>query len=204
MPNSGKKALEQTNRRIQVNDANAYFNLGCIYFRGGEEVYNLKQDRERGLELWRKGAELGSAKSYYQLGAAHRNGAGVKQDEKKGRYYYELAAIGGDVAARYKLGVLEEMAGNMDKAIKHSIIAAGFGHAPSLKFVKVSFLNRRGATKGDYEKALRAYQEYLEAVRSGQRDGAARLRFEYQYLIEEDLNCVWGDPAEANGFRLSG
>jgi TPR repeat protein len=53
------------------------------------------------------------------------NGVGVEEDEEKVSHYTELAAIGGDVTARHNLGVYEHKAGNVDKTIKHFVIAAG-------------------------------------------------------------------------------
>jgi hypothetical protein len=52
------------------------------------------------------------------------------------------------VDSRHQLAIYDHLAGNVDKAIKHSIIAAGFGHPVSLKY------EWRNITKGDYEKAL--------------------------------------------------
>jgi hypothetical protein len=89
------------------------------------------------------------------------------------------------VGARHNLAAFAHKDGNMDKATKHSIIAAGFGHAKSL--VNIRFAFRNGfATRDDYEKALRAYHEHIEAVKSDQRDEAAAFHDRYKYLIEVD------------------
>jgi hypothetical protein len=77
---------------------------------------------------------------------------------------------------------MEGKTGNFDKSIKHFIIAAGFGHAISLKFIQLAFMDGI-ATRGDYEFALRAYQQYLEGVRSDQRDEAAAYDDKYEYLF---------------------
>jgi TPR repeat protein len=55
------------------------------------------------------------------------NGFGVEKDETKARHFDELAAIRDDVGGRHNLGAFEQDDGNIDKAIKHFIIAAGFG-----------------------------------------------------------------------------
>ena len=49
---------------------------------------------------------------------AYLHGRGVELDKTKARYYYELAAMGGD-STRHNLGIREEIAGNMDRALKH-------------------------------------------------------------------------------------
>jgi hypothetical protein len=46
----------------------------------------------------------------------------------KATYYEELAAIMGSTIARYNLGGLAEKAGNMDRAIKHHMIAIRCGN----------------------------------------------------------------------------
>lgn len=41
----------------------------------------------------------------------------MEVDKKKARYYYELAAIGGDANARHNLGCIE--GADYDRALKH-------------------------------------------------------------------------------------
>ena len=67
------------------------------------------------------------------MGVAYKNGRGVEVDKMKARHYWELAAMNGDVAARYNLGCLEGRAGNHHRAIKHFILAARDGHSNFLK-----------------------------------------------------------------------
>ena len=138
------------------------------------------QDHAKALELWHRAAELGCAKSYYNIGGAYHHRNGVERDEKKVVYYYELAAMGGIVTARYNLGMLEGQTGNMDRALNHFMIAVGFGHTQSLEIIKHMFMNRQ-ATKNDYAKALRVYQANLVEIKSPQRDEAAAFHDCYKY-----------------------
>ena len=85
-----------------------------------------------------------------------------------------------DAAARYNLGVLEGHAGNMSRALKHHMIAAGCGDNDSLEKIKQKFLNGL-ATKDDYTKALRVYQTYLVEIKSAQRDEAAAFGEYFNY-----------------------
>ena len=104
----------------------------------------------------------------------------MERNNKKANHYCELAAIGGDVAARHNLGNSEWRSGNWDRALKHYSIAAGCGHNNSVKFIQKLF--RAGhATKDDYANALRAYQKYLDEIKSEQRDNAAAFRDSYKY-----------------------
>ena len=111
---------------------------------------------------------------------AYYFGEGVERDEKKANRYHELAAISGDVAARHNLGCDEDDAGNWDRAIKHYMIAAGAGENESVRTIQ-QFYKHGHATKDDYTSALRAYQKYLEEIRSEQRDNAAAYDEGYKY-----------------------
>ena len=99
---------------------------------------------------------------------------------KKAVHYYELAAMRGDVEARYNLGIEEERVGNWERALKHYMIAIGVGDNYSL--MEIQDLYSKGhATKDDYTKALRSYQEYLDVIKSKQRDEAAVADEDYRY-----------------------
>ena len=91
---------------------------------------------------------------------------------KKAIYYYELAAMGGDPAARFNLGLLEENEGNMNRAVKHFMIASGMGCDDSLMHVQLGYMNGY-ATKDDFEKALRTHKQANDEMKSEQREAAA-------------------------------
>ena len=87
----------------------------------------------------------------------------------------------GDVCARYNLGIREELDNcNMDRALKHYMIAVKGGNAESLDIIQNMYSNGL-ITKEDYTKALRLYQTYLGEVKSVQRDKAAAANEEYRY-----------------------
>ena len=88
--------------------------------------------------------------------------------------------MGGDAAARHILGIFEEEAGNMDRALKHHMIAARDGYSKSLKRIQESY-SEGDATKEDYMKALQSYQAYLGEIKSKQRDEAAAADDQYRY-----------------------
>ena len=93
----------------------------------------------------------------------------MEVDMKKAQYYYELATIGGDMMARYKLGVFENHAGNTHRAMKHFTLAAKAGDKLSLNCVKVYFMDG-SITKDDYANTLRAHQNSRDEMKSEQRD----------------------------------
>ena len=169
--------IEQTKKRMELGDTQAIYNLGCLYSDG---LHGLPQDRDKALELWHKAAELGSATSYHSIAASYINGNGAERDEKKANYYWELAAMGGHLDAMHNLGVFEMRSGNIDRALKHYMIAAGCGDNDSLERIK-QMLMHGDATKEDYSRALRVYQACLVEIKSPQRDEAAAFDDDSKY-----------------------
>jgi len=93
-------------------------------------------------------------------------------DEKKAKYYYELAAMMGDVNARHNLGALEFEADDHHRAFKHFNIAARAGYELSLHNVKQLFM-KGIVTKDEFANTLRAYQKSQDEMKSEERDQAA-------------------------------
>ena len=104
----------------------------------------------------------------------------MERDTKKAIRYYELAAMRGNVIARHNRGYNESRAGNMERAIKHHMIAVRGGISESLKSIKLLYKNGN-ATKDDYTTVLQLYQEYLGEIKSKQRDDAAAADNRYRY-----------------------
>ena len=168
-PSSDEEIVGRMKKRVEAKDAIAIYGLGCCYDDG---LYGLQQNRAKALELWHRAGEMGSNDSYHNIGNAYLHGRGVERDMKKARHYLELAAIKGDDTARYNLGVYEEREGNMDRAMKHFMVAVRGGDSDSLEATQALFKDGQ-ATKDDYTKALRLYQAYLDEIKSDQRDEAA-------------------------------
>ena len=162
---------------MELNDPIAMSSLGGFYTHGSND---LPQNYAKALELYHQAVELGHAGAYYNIGNAYRYGRGVELDIEKAIHYWELAAMGGVVEARHNLGAMEEEAGNKSRALKHWMIAVEGGNKTSLETIKALYLNGY-ATKDDYAKSLRAYQAYLDEVRSEQRDEAAAVSEDWEY-----------------------
>jgi len=141
----------------------------------------LRKDHTMAFELLTRAADLEYAPACHNIGYAYDYGDGVDKDEKKALHYYELAAMQGSVFARYSLSGLEKKRGNIGRAIKHYVVAVGGGDKYSLVQIQQLYSNGQ-ATKEVYTKALRAYQIYLNEVKSPQRDEAAVYSDEYKYL----------------------
>jgi len=168
-PDSDEEMNKRRGERIKANDHVAIFNQGN-YYRNGK--YGLSQDITKAFEHWHRAGELGHAQSYCNIGYAYNNGLGVEVDEKKAMHYYELAAMDGSESARHNLAGNEVRAGNMDRSLKHYMIAVRGGHNKSLEMIQKIYTHGH-ATKENYTKALELYQAYLGEIKSLQRDEAA-------------------------------
>lgn len=176
-PLSNEETIKRYEERVEMNDPIAFLNMGGFYVNG---QFGLPQNIAKALELWHRAGELGNSQAYNNIGSAYDTGDGVEVDEKKSQYYYELAAVGGCSIARYNLGCEEWNSGKMDRALKHWMIAARDGYSDSLKNINILYTNG-DASKQDYAEALRAYQEYLDEIKSDHRDKAAAANDRYKY-----------------------
>ena len=176
-PKSNEESNEREKKRMEADDAIAMHNLAFYYFNG---TNGYPQDYDKALELLHRAADLGYAAAYIGIGYAYDKGQGVEVDKKKAIHYYKLGAIAGDEVARHNLGNDEAKAGNMDRALKHFMIAVRSGQNESLEKIKELYTNGR-ASKDDYTNALQAYQEYLGEIKSVPRDKAAAAADQYLY-----------------------
>ena len=178
-PKSEEERGERGRILMEKGNAIAIYDKGCFYYHG---KYGHPRDRKKALEHWHRAGELGHAMAYSNIGYAYSYGqGGVKVDMKKANHYYELSAMMGNERARHNLSLVEEEeAGNMDRALKHLMIAVGGGFNLSLERIKELYTDGT-VTKECYTKALQAYQEYLGEIKSVQRDKAAAAHEEYRY-----------------------
>ena len=176
-PISYEERIKRLEKRMGMNDAMAISSMGA-YYDGG--LIGLQQNRIKALELWHRVAELGCALAYSCIGTAYKNGWGVEVDEKKAKKYWESAASGGCLKARHNLGRLEVKEGNVERALKHFMIAVRDGNSDSLQNIK--HMCKHGfATKEDYAKALQFHQTYVDEIKSDQRDEAVAYKDEWKY-----------------------
>ena len=165
MPTTKEKIIEQLLKRVEVNDPVA---MCCM----GTETRN-EGDYRSAFEYFTNAAALGDAEAHFQLSGLYQYGRGVEKDKKKQMHHLKEAAIGGHPDARHNLGGMEEANGRVDRAVKHSIIAARLGHDLSLDVLKN--LYKAGlVSKEDFTAALRGYQAAIVATKSPQREEAAK------------------------------
>ena len=109
---------------MEKGNAVAYNQLARFYDDGR---MGLPQDYTKANELYLKAGELGDAVAYYNLGQSYKNGLNVDRDDQKAKYFYELAAMRGEVNARYNLGMIEGRAGNHGRATNISLLQLNLG-----------------------------------------------------------------------------
>lgn len=105
------------------------------------------------------------------MGRAYWKGEVVEKDQNKAIQHLKLAAIGGYEKARHCLGDAEMCNGNIDRAMKHYMIAAKSGYDNSLKLVGAGY-KAGHVTKDEYAITLRAYQNTQDKMKSEQRTKA--------------------------------
>jgi len=62
------EAIKRLEKRMELNDSRAIYNMGCYYYSGNN---GLPQNMAKALELWQRAAELGIGGAYYNLGNAY-------------------------------------------------------------------------------------------------------------------------------------
>ena len=143
------------------------------FYRLGEGGFDV--DYVKAVELFQRASELGCAAAHCNLGHSYIQGIGVEQNKKKAIHHYQAAAMLGHELARHNLGIFESRDGNMDRGMRHFMIAAKCGYDEALDKVKEGY-TKGLVTKDDFEKALRAYHAFHEETKSEQRDRAIALR----------------------------
>ena len=172
-PSTDYEDIERLKKRMEVGDSHAFSIMGYYYSNG---LYGLPQDSTKALELWHKAGKFG----YNNIGHAYDNGQGVERDKKMAKHYYELAAMEGDVVARYNLGGSEKNSGNYDRALKHYMIAVRGGDTNSVKAIQRMYVGGHVA-KDQYANALQSHQAYVNEIKSDQREQAAAFRDDHRY-----------------------
>ena len=176
---SGEERMSRLHSRVYAkpDDCNALAILGFWYSEGKRNI--IPQDIKYGIELLLRATELGSSQAYASLGDAYNpllaesgEYPGVEKDLLRSIHYYEMAAIGGEMKARFNLGVLNNRFFFDDSiTFKHFQIAASQGFDQALKAVQIGYM-KGVISKGEFEATLRENYESKTAVNSIQRTEA--------------------------------
>ncbi|EJK57287.1 hypothetical protein THAOC_22685 [Thalassiosira oceanica] len=198
-PDSGAATLALVRKRVDAKDPLAIESLASAYCDGD---FGLQQDTSRAIELWTEAARLGDLSSHFNLGFLYFEGKCVEQDMAKGIRHWQHAAMQGHPSSRFLLGVHEHNNGNHELAVRHWMVSAKMGHEVSLNEIKEMFMKAH-ATKAQYAKALRAYQNALEETKSPQREEANAF-FNENLSSSPDEGVSPSDPLSSDSKDESG
>jgi tetratricopeptide (TPR) repeat protein len=162
-PKSEEEVDRNIKKRVEANDP--------VALREEGKTRDKEGDYRSAFEYLSKAAELGDMSAHYELSFMYRDGQGVEKDKKNELYHLEAAAIGGHPKARHNLGCAEWNNGEIDRAVKHWIIAANLGGDASLHSLKLGYMEGI-VSKEDFAAALRAHQAAVDATKSPQREEA--------------------------------
>jgi hypothetical protein len=167
VPKNGAESDRNNKKRAENNDPVALRELGFRRF-------HKHGDKKGGFECWSKAVLLGDTEAHFVLSNMYHKGKDVQKDMKKAIYHAEQAAIGGHPVARHNLGCHEKNIGQIERAVKHFIIAANIGDDSSLTRLRECY-NEGHVQKEDFAAALRAHQAAVDATKSPQREEAANV-----------------------------
>ena len=155
-------------KRVKMNDPVAISQEGVKHYDEG--------DYRSAIECFTKAAELGNADAHCRLSCMYQLGCGVEKDGGKFVHHLEEAAIGGHPDARYGLGYHEwHINRNIERAVKHWIIAATQGDDSAVKELLSAFRNG-DLSKDDLASTLRAHKAAVDATESPQRVLAEKIK----------------------------
>ena len=159
--------------RVEKKDPDAIYFLGAKYYYG---ELGLQKNLQRAVELYTEAAELGSIDALFSLGSTYYRGNGIEQDKVKGIQLWTKAAMQGHVQSRHNLGGCENQKRRYNRAVRHLLISAKVGDKRSLESIKKMYMAGL-ATKEQYSRALKGYQDAVEEMKSHDRDEAKRLGY---------------------------
>jgi TPR repeat protein len=163
-------------KRVEVNDAASIGVLANFYQHGHN---GLQQDHSKAMELYARAAELGWSKAHCYLAEVCDEG-----DMKKAKFHLEAAAMAGNEVARCIVGVMEHVAGNVERAVKHWTIAASAGDYEAMHNLRTGFENGL-VSRESIDSILAAYNNSCAEMRSKARDAYIGFAMDHN-LIEYD------------------
>ncbi len=164
-PETNEEGDNNLMKRVAANDPVALRQMGTKHF--------IRKEYDVAFEYLTKAAELGDVDAHFNLSVMYKNGEGVEKDDKKELYHLGEAAIAGHPHARYNLACYEESNGDIDRAVKHFIIAANLGHDDSIQAVKDCYKDELISKEG-FAAALRAHHAAVKAMKSPQREAVEK------------------------------
>ena len=134
--------LDSLRKAAEQGDAEAQYNLACIYFSGK----GAPMDRAGAAQWFRKAADQGHAGAQNSVGDIYYSGKGLPKDRAQAATWYRKAADQGHVEAQNRLGYMYYYGDGVTKdhaeAAKWYLAAAEQDHAGAQ--YDISFMYERG------------------------------------------------------------
>ena len=161
-----ERKYQESDGKNRANDPVAISEMGSYRYHQG--------DYESAAKYWTKAAELEDIRAHYELACLYRKGEGVEENEETAVYHWEKAAIGGHPDARHNLACYEGRNGNIERAVKHFIIAANLGFEKSMKALWEDY-KRGNITKEELDATLRTHHAAINEMKSPEREAAEKV-----------------------------
>jgi hypothetical protein len=168
MPNSDEEIVARVRKRVKLNDPRALLNLASKYAHG---TRGLPADQSKCIELLRESAGLGFSDAQHMLGDYHYDGTmGLEKNEEEALKYYEKAAEGGGVYARYLIAYIEEeKTGDRTAAMRHLRLSASGGFRVSIEKL-INCFEDGLLHQADLAETMQAYYLARDEMRSDDRE----------------------------------
>ena len=151
--------------------------MGDMYYYGK----GVEQNYNKAVELYQKGADLGDARAFCNLGVMYEFGKGVNQNYNKAVELYQKACDLGNANAFYNLGYMycngQGVSQNYNKAVELYQKACDLGDADAFCNLGYMYSNGRGVEQ-NYNKAVELYQKACDL---GNAVAFCNLGYMYQY-----------------------
>ena len=186
-----------TRKRAEAGDAQAQFDLGCLYDSGD----GVNMDRQQAATWYRKAAEQGHAKAQYEIGLLYYSGEGVAKSPEQAVAWFRKAAVQGHANAQSNLGLMYASGSGVPKdarqAVEWYLKAAAQGSAGGQHNLASMYSNGEGVPQD----AGQAAAWYLKAAEQGYAPAQFNLGNRYargQGVSMDALQAVgwWRKAAE--------
>lgn len=169
LPATEDQVIALVRKRVELNDAENTFCLGCSYYYG----YNgLSKDKHKAFELFLRAADLGSPRACTNAGTEYLSGTVTEKDLERSKFYLEKGAKLGQVKSRHQL-----------LAFRHWKISASLGLRFSLDRFHDGY--KQGMLrKEEYETVLRASYKAKAETWSKEREVAVQLDHHRKFCEE--------------------
>ena len=153
------------------------------------EYYRGENELDKAFKYVHKSTLYSYPEGERKLGYYYEKGIGCDKDLVKARQYYELAAMHGDVKAKYNIGLFYYHNKQFPQAFNIVKDAATSNHGKAILLLAYFYEHAVG-TKQDFNLAFECYNRALELGESGIYHHLGYLSY-YGYGVRKDLDAAF-------------